>query len=215
MCAHGVISNLCWVEGRFPIQFRAWETRRSKSSNVSSQKLWVGLSWSFGKCPWLGTFLSNTDITSPMHTQVYPHPHNKNSHRKEAEGSNRSHGFKCATYVSQKKSRSIWSTKPQIECSCWLNIPSIMLSRPVLIKRYHMHVRSLRVAVDQTLFVSNDIAQMGCTAAKASPHAALCREVEASARLRVLGWFWESPSTPQCLFTVQEGRGARVFSCSH
>lgn len=61
---------------------------------------------------------------------------------------------------------------------------SIMLSRPVLIKCYHMHVRSLRVAGDQTLFVSTDITQMGCTAVKASPYTVLCMDVEAPA------WFW-------------------------
>lgn len=73
--------------------------------------------------------------------------------------------------------------------SCRLNAVagSIMLSRPVLIKCYHMHVRSLRVDGDQTLFVSTDITQMGCTAAKASPYTLLCREVEASAWLCVLG----------------------------
>lgn len=64
---------------------------------------------------------------------------------------------------------------------------SIMLSRPVLIKCYHMHVRSLRVARDQTLFVSTDITQMGCTAAKASPYAVLCMDMEGSAWFCVLG----------------------------
>lgn len=119
--------------------------------------------------------INHTNRNTPTPTQSKP------SYRKEAGRSNQSHRFQCATYYSEKKSSSSRSTEPQIECSCWPHIPLIMLSRPMLIKCYHMHVRSLRVAGDQTLFVSADITQMGCAAEKASPYAVLCRDVEASA----------------------------------
>lgn len=135
----------------------------------------------------------------------------KQRYRKTAERSNWSHRFHCTSY-SQMKGSSSQSTEPQIECSCWLHISSIMLSRPVLIKCYHMHVRSLRVAGDQTLFVFTDITQMGCTAAKASPCSVLCRDCEGLSKAHFAGLILGEPlHTTVFIYSAGGKRGLSVL----